>query len=197
MKPSRFSQGSDGWHAERKGKLTASNFGAAAGINRYKSRLALWKELTGRPTKPITAEQRMRMAYGTKHEPIAISDYEITTGRLVIKCGFIKHPHLKHMGASPDGLPDDGTIEVKCKSDGSLHEIIPPYYLAQMYGVMECTQRKWCDFVSWSPSDLKIIRVQYDQKMWDDLLELLDKFWTHVLNDTEPKKLSKRPTWGM
>jgi len=180
---------SEEWFAERKGKLTASNFGAAAGINPYKSRQKLWRELTGRE-EPFAGNERTQ--YGVENEQNAIRDYEVFSGQLVIPTGFHHHGEHAHIGASPDGLLlDGGTIEVKCRFDQTLHKEIPIYYLAQCYGVMACTNSAYCEFISWAPGELNVIRVHYEQAKWEALLELLNEFWEYVKTDIEPKRLKK------
>lgn len=54
------------------------------------------------------------MQWGIEHEDNARTAYEVHTGNLVELTGFIPHPDVKYLGASPDGLIDDGILEIKC-----------------------------------------------------------------------------------
>ena len=57
------------------------------------------------------------MQWGIDHEDDARTAYEVHTGNLVELTGFIPHPEVKYLGASPDGLiDDDGILEIKCPS---------------------------------------------------------------------------------
>ena len=97
------------------------------------------------------------MAWGTETEPQARLAYEIMTGENVTEDGFVVHPEISGLGASPDGLVgDDGLIEIKCPNsathiDTLLSEKVPAKYITQMQVQMLCTSRKWCDFVSFDP----------------------------------------------
>lgn len=75
-------------------------------------------------------------------------------------------------GASPDGLVRaDGLIEIKCPNtathiDTLLGGEVPDKYVKQMLWQMECTGRKWCDFVSYDPrmpDDLKVFVRRFER----------------------------------
>ena len=136
------------WHAARKYTLTASNFGSAAGHNRYCSPQECALEKVKNEFQGNEATE-----YGTKHEPDARNfllkllnselyetlkdQYTKDTGGALTEfhleeCGLMKHSDQPWMGASPDGiLKLDGTkgptwilIEYKCpfsKKDSSEH----------------------------------------------------------------------------
>jgi putative phage-type endonuclease len=161
-------------------------------LNPYKSRIALWKELTGR--KPPDAENDA-MRRGTECEPIAISWYEQTSGNLVVPVGFISHPVFDWCGVSPDGfVPDRGRIECKCPIREA-HSAIPDHYLPQCYGVVHITRGEWLDFVSWHPDGSNVFRITAQEtltqwKAWE--MELL-AFWTdYVLADVCPPRKRRK-----
>lgn len=136
------------WHAARKYTLTASNFGSAAGHNRYCSPQECALEKVKNEFQGNEATE-----YGTRHEPDARNfllkllkaelqetlrdQYAKDTGGVFAEfqleeCGLMKHADQPWMGASPDGiLKLDGTngptwmlIEYKCpfsKKDSSEH----------------------------------------------------------------------------
>ena len=60
-------------------------------------------------------------------------------------------------GASPDGLVgDEGLIEIKCPNTAThvktvISGQINPKYMLQMQTQLLCTDRSWCDFVSFDP----------------------------------------------
>lgn len=164
------------WYAARKGRLTASNFGMAAGVNKYESRQKGLKRALGEDT--FTGNDATR--HGVKNEPNAIIDYQIKTGNLVRSFGLKLHPEYDWLGGSPDGLVGTrGLIEVKCPFfDQTPHKEIPVHYYCQVNGLMEIFDRDWCDFVSWTPQNgMKIYRVYRDPALWDFLLGKYTSFY--------------------
>ena len=97
------------------------------------------------------------MLWGIENEPQARDAYEFYTDADVVQVGFVVHPKIEESGASPDGLVGDlGLVEIKCPNsathiDTLLGEPIANRYLLQMQWQMACTERAWCDFVSFDP----------------------------------------------
>ena len=71
--------------------------------------------------------------------------------------GFVKHPSIAYLGASPDGLVNnDGLIEIKCpETTTHLQRIeadtVPEDIKPQMLLQLIVTNRKWCAFVDYDP----------------------------------------------
>ena len=171
-------QGTPAWFSARKGKLTASNFGAAAGVNPYCSRRKALKLANGSET--FTGNEAC--TWGTKNERNAIKDYMVRTGNVVVSKGFYTHPDHPWIGGSPDGLVGtEGMIEVKCPFYVQRpHERIPVYYYCQVNGLMEILDRQWCDFISWTPTAMRIYRVYRDPDCWAYLLERYSTFYAYM-----------------
>ena len=97
------------------------------------------------------------MQWGIDHEDDARTAYEVHTGNLVELTGFIPHPEVKYLGASPDGLiDDDGVLEIKCPNPATHISylrggVVPEEYRPQVLLQLVVTGRKWCDFVSYDP----------------------------------------------
>lgn len=97
------------------------------------------------------------MQWGIDHEDDARTAYEVATGECVDLVGFIQHPSIDWLGASPDGLVgDDGLIEIKCPNTVTHLKriragIVPEEYKPQMLIQLLCTGRKWVDFVDFDP----------------------------------------------
>jgi hypothetical protein len=113
------------WHAARLGVLTGSRASDAFAVlkkggestSRRNLRLQLVLErLTGQSQESgyVTAA----MERGILLEPDACAAYEAETGVLVTSVGFIAHDTLA-AGCSPDGLTEDGLIEIKCPGAAS------------------------------------------------------------------------------
>jgi putative phage-type endonuclease len=174
-------QRSDEWFAARVGKVTASRVsdvvartksGYGASRANYMAELLI-ERITGRPTEKFSSPA---MVWGTETEEQARSEFEGTTGLLVLETGFVPHPFIVGSGASPDGLiGDDGLVEIKCPNSAThietiLSETVPEKYVTQMMWQMACTGRQWCDFVSFDPRmphpemRLIVMRVKRDQQ---------------------------------
>lgn len=184
-----YEQGSEPWLQSRVGRLTASNFGAASGVNKYTSPKALLKQMLWGEFKGNAATR-----YGSAHEDIARDEY-IRVKRAegvnlaVTETGLVINPVRPWMGNSPDGLIDvthpDGTVErglleIKCPYRQQFYtpDPVPFYYFAQIQGTMGNLQLPWCDFVVWTPTGIQITRVPFDASYWETrLLPALTTFY--------------------
>jgi len=178
-------QGSDEWKALRLGKVTASRVsdvvaktksGFSTSRANYAAQL-IAERLTGTVAESFT---NAAMQHGTETEPEARSAYEFYQGVTVAEIAFVPHPKIDQAGCSPDGLVDaDGLVEIKCPNTAThletlLGQAVPGKYIAQMQFQMACTERQWCDFVSYDPRmpenmRLFIKRVMRDQARIADL----------------------------
>ena len=175
-------QGSPEWFELRRGRATASRFSdVLAGGKELKSRTGyrnqlVVERLTGQVAKSFRNKHTDR---GTAQEPLARMAYEAETGYMVERSGFIPHPSLM-AGGSPDGLVNsDGGVEIKSvlplvqfstiDSGG-----IPTEHIPQVQGLLWLTDRRWWDFVSYSPTlpenlQLYIHRIYRDEAYIRDL----------------------------
>lgn len=180
------------WYAAREGKLTASMFAAAAGIGPG-SRQQAWRRILGRED----VYENEAMNWGTENEPVALSAYcdRFRLGEDGIELtGFVVHPEHEWLGCSPDLLIDsDGLGEIKCPASKKVYPDVPPYYMAQMQGQMEITDRAWCDFIVWTPTILSVRRVERCADYWAWMHERLAEFWMYVVAQTPPPR-AKRAT---
>tara|TARA_B100000073_G_scaffold300289_1_gene266654 strand:- start:3290 stop:4222 length:933 start_codon:yes stop_codon:yes gene_type:complete len=173
-------QGTPAWFNARKGKLTASNFAAAAGLVKFKSRNKLLAEMLH--PDPTPREAPAACLWGIHNEKNAIKDYMIRTGNVVRSSGLHTHEHYPWIGGSPDGLIGErGMIEVKCPFYVQIpHGRVPLHYLCQINGLMEIIDRDWCDFISWTPNAMRIYRVYRDPELWSYLLDRYVVFWSFM-----------------
>jgi len=172
-------QGTPAWFNARKGKLTASKFGAAAGICPYQSRAKCLRLTLGVEQWKGNLDA---CRWGTVNKKNAIKDYMIRTGNVVVQKGLYEHPDYPWLGGSPDGLVGDvGIIEVKCPFvNKTPHAKIPPIYYCQMNGLMEIMNKEWCDYVSWTPTAMKVYRVYRDPELWDFLIDRYSTFYAFM-----------------
>jgi putative phage-type endonuclease len=192
------------WWAARLGKVTASRVadviaktktGYGAGRANYSADLVV-ERLTGQKASSFT---NAAMEWGTEQEPYARAAYSAKTGILVEEVGFLDHPTVAMSGASPDGLAEEGLVEIKCANTATHLEYIfdgkpPQKYVTQMQWQMACAGKPWCDFVSYDPRlperlRLLVVRVPRD----DDYIKMLEQEVTTFLQELDDKlnKLEK------
>lgn len=191
-----FEQRTEGWMLQRMGKVTASRVadvmattktGYGASRKNYMMEL-LCQRLTGRQEDSY---QNAAMIRGTELEPVARAAYEIDTGLWVEETGLVDHPEVINFAASPDGLVgDDGLLEIKCPNTAQHVEFlrtgkIDERYQWQMIAQMACTNRNWCDFVSYDdrlPEELQYRRKRFelDSTMHDKMIQEIVKFLTEL-----------------
>jgi len=186
-------QGTEQWHLDRLGKVTASRITdvmmnpTTAGYKNYRAQLVC-ERLTGQPTETFTSAA---MQHGTDTEPQARAFYELETGLDVAEVGFIDHATLRMSGASPDGLVGDlGLVEIKCPQPAEHIRVltggaIKRQYALQMQWQMVCTGREWCDFVSFSNAlpdmmQAHIQRVDADYNLQYEITEAVSGFLSEV-----------------
>ena len=147
----------------RLGKVTASRVadvamartktGYGASRANYAAQL-IAERLTGVAAESYT---NAAMQHGTDTEPEARSAYEFYHGVTVEQVAFVPHPSIADAGCSPDGsVGGDGLVEIKCPQTAThletlLGQSVPGKYEAQMQFQMACSDRSWCDFVSYDP----------------------------------------------
>ena len=201
MKVITAEQGSPEWLAARAGKVTASMISnvlakpETAAYRDYQAQIVA-ELLTGKPQGSDFTNAAME--FGTENEPFARSAYEVSRGIMVDEVGLVLHPTIDRAGASPDGLVgSDGLVEIKCPKVAThlayiCAGVVPTKYRNQMLWQMACTERGWCDFVSFRPDlpehlQLFVIRFQRDEVKIKELTIAVNSFLAQV--DEMLKKL--------
>ena len=189
-------QRTNAWYAERLGKVTASSLykvlsktktGYGADRGNYLTQLVL-ERITGQKAESYT---NASMQWGIEQEPAARAAYEASRGVLVTEVGFIPHPTIEMAGASPDGLVEDGMVEIKCPDSKTALEAwlsknpVEGKYFAQMQWQMRCADRPWCDYVIYDPrmpakAQLLVVRVNRDDRWIEEAETEVRKFLAEV-----------------
>lgn len=190
-------QRTDGWHAQRCGKITASRIKDVLAVSKrdgkpLQARADYLTEivceiLTGQPAQRY---QNAAMAWGVECEPLALAAYQEYTGREVVAAGFCLHPELEYVGASPDGLMLDRGLEIKCPFNTANHINtilggMPPEHMAQLQcGMWVCDLPAW-DFVSFDPRlpghmALHIETILRDDAFIANMATECEKFWAEA-----------------
>jgi hypothetical protein len=172
-------QGTDAWYAARCGLLTASEMkhiitpAKLEYAKNDKERTHLYELLAQRITKYVDPSYISDdMLRGQEEESYARETYHEKYAA-VQEMGFITNDKWGFtLGYSPDGLVgDDGTIECKSRRQKFQVEIItggvmPDDYKIQVQTGMLVSERKWCDFISYSGGlPMITIRVEADEKV--------------------------------
>lgn len=185
-----MSEDDDDGHMEdfdRFGRVTSSVAAAILGHDSRAPKWA-WRVITGR--EPYRAPN-YDMVRGLEHEADAVASLEIDLGVITEKGGFIAHPTLDWLGASPDATIREGTlrIPVEAKCPRKLHTHVPLKYFHQIQVQLECMGAPYGYFVSWvEDSDAQFVKqVERDQVWVDYFLPKLKAFHEKfVLPDMEP-----------
>lgn len=194
------------WFAARLGKATASRVadivaktksGPAASRKNYAAQL-IAERLTGAVQESYS---NAAMQWGSDTEPQARAAYEFYSDLDVAEVGFIDHPSIPMTGASPDGLiGDDGLVEFKCPNTATHIATlqsgkIEGKYITQIQWQLDCTDRQWCDWVSFDPRmpaamQLFVRRVQRDDERIKELRGEVRAFLSEI--DQTTADLQKR-----
>ena len=184
-------QGSEDWHAQRRGIVTASVVGqlvttktlkpASNDVSRGLTRLLVAERITGWTDPMYVSDDMLR---GIEDEPRARDKYAEWMDVPVRETGFMIREHNGVMlGYSPDGVVgDDGLIEVKSRRQKKHLETIladepPGENLAQMQCGLLVSGREWCDYISYCGGmPLWVKRVFPDQRWFDAILAAVDAF---------------------
>lgn len=172
------------WFAARAGRLTGSK--AASAIDFLKSgkesadrrdyKFQLVAEiLSGQPEDDGSGYISPAMQRGIDKEPDLLGAYEIATGRVARKSGFLAHTRHR-AGCSLDAHVGDfaGIVEGKCPKTAThvkyLREgVVPALYVPQITHNLWISGAAWCDFVSFDdrlPEHMWtfIVRVERDDR---------------------------------
>lgn len=193
-------QGSAEWLQLRVGKITASRIceamsrysikskvgGETAERKNYKTDMIV-ERLTGRSTENFVSPE---MIWGRDNEQSARTAYEMEKGVMTRQVGFILHPTLDYVGASPDSLVDDGGLEIKCPKTAThikwmLAGVVPEEHVDQCQWNMACAEAPWWDFMSYDPRlpegiDRFIVRLPRDDKRIAEMEEEAIQFDSEI-----------------
>lgn len=184
-------QGSPEWFAARKNRVTGSMVGAILGVDPNTSRAeAMRRMVRAYQGLPSEFEGNIATNWGKIHEQEAREAFEYSIRIKVQDAGFVVHPTLDWLGASPDGfISDDTLIEIKCPFGLRDHaKPVPfktieaqPHYYAQMQVQLFVTGRQCCFFWQWTPHDATLTLVMYDPEWIDKNLPKLEAFYQEFL----------------
>lgn len=190
-------QGSEAWFEYRLGRFTASKFSTLMSGETTKGYSDLISQIAGEILSGEMEETYTSadMERGKELEPYARKEYESIFDVEVEQVGFVipdeNDKLFEWVGVSPDGMLNDGLLEIKCpkfKTHLSYikKNVLPNEYKWQVQGQLLFTDAKWCDFMSYYPKVKPfIIRVLPDEEMQKQLIERLEKAIEDVKKEIE------------
>ena len=189
-------QGSQEWKEARKGRISGSRVGAILGMSPWQKPAdvlrAMVREYHGAPTEftgnPATD-------HGNNNEQRALLAFMRESGLQVEQCGFFPYGEL--MGASPDGLTDDGgALELKVpfglrnEQAAQFKSLADqPHYACQVQMEILAAGRTHAWFAQYVapkgdplshdyvPEQMKIERVEVDPEWLDKHLPAISAFY--------------------
>ena len=182
-------QGTQEWHDQRRGMVTASVVGqlvtptlkvAANDYSRALTATLVAERLTG-VTEPTYLNADMMR--GVESEPYARETYSLTYTP-AIECGFmVLERDGWQLGFSPDGLVGEvGLIEVKApRAKGHLQTIlsnkVPERHMAQIQAGLLVSGREWLDFISFHGGmPMWVQRVLPDERWFEAIIAAVEAF---------------------
>lgn len=176
------------WHQLRVGRITASRIHQASRCGTKTG--SLYDSIMGRSRGWSFAMQR-----GTNLEDQVFKIVQrqmAAKGIKVRQVGLILDSSMPHFGASPDGLADDFTLEIKCPMNSNTHEKytnydkIDPKYKAQIQLQMHISKRKKAilavaDVNFEKNKRVTQVEIDYDEEYVNQLIQDAEKFWTEAI----------------
>lgn len=183
-------QGTDEWHDQRRGLVTASAVGqlvtaktirpASNDYSRALTAILVAERITGH-TDPIYVSDDMLR--GHEDEPRAVAVYDEHYHPVTFSGFMVEDKWGFRIGYSPDGLVgDDGLIEVKSRRQKKqlttiLTDEVPQENMAQLQAGLLVSGREWIDYVSYCGGmPLYVKRVEPDQRWFSAILDAVGTF---------------------
>ena len=178
------------WLEERRQGIGGSDASAVAGVNPWRTRWAVWLDKTG---QAVDVEPTRAMRMGTLLEPVVKALFVEETGIALADVGLLRSLEWPFMQVTPDGFTADGGIfESKTTSRWLSHEWddgqVPDHAEVQVQHALAVTGRSHAWVAGLIDGlDLRVVRVERDEKMIAALVSLEERFWVdNVLGGDAP-----------
>lgn len=180
----------EAWLTARKEGIGGSDVSAILGLNPYSSAYEVWLDKIG---EREAIKQNNAMRWGHLHEPAMRQAFVEDTGLKVRSVGLLRSKEHPFMQITPDGLVEDGGVFESKTTIGWLsseweNDQIPDHAELQVQHAMAVTGRSHAWVVGLIDGrDWNVRRVERDEKMIADLIEIERTFWMeNVLQRKEP-----------
>lgn len=170
------------WLEYRKKSIGGSDAAAIAGLNPWKSAIAVWLEKTGRDTEDFDNE---RMRIGRDLEDYVAKRFEEATGlKTRRRNAILLHESIDWMSANVDRLIVGKDEGLECKVTGSYSaadwkdDNIPLMYEMQMHHYMAVTGASaWWIAAMIGNERIAIKRIERDEEVISALIDIERTFW--------------------
>lgn len=182
------------WLEARKSGIGGSDAAAIAGLNPWKSPIAVYLEKTGE----IESEGPGEAAYwGTRLEDLVAREFTRRTGIRVQRCNAIlQHPEYPFMLANIDRRivgTDEGPGVLECKTtsewmrDAWDDDRAPDHYMIQMQHYLAVTGLSYGYIaVLIGGNKYRYMRIDRDEELISYLIEIEEEFWQRVESRNPP-----------
>ncbi len=181
------------WHAERKFRITASNFGTVCKATEKRDISALCSSLFDPP--PFRTEA---VVHGNKYESKALCEFSKKHEKIVVPSGLFVDPSLPFLGATPDGKisREKNIVEVKCPFSAREEKVQPgklfPFlekdgdkicikkthsYYYQIQGQLGISKMNSCYFIVYTFHDLYVEKVDFNPVFYAEMVAKLQDFY--------------------
>lgn len=180
--------------ANRNLYIGGSDIAVVMGESRYKTPLQLWLEKTGKtPAPDLSNNQAVRM--GVKLEQVVADLFTEETGKIVRQAPKVyQHKEYPYMVAHIDRLVQGTDELLECKTTNAFKSEewedfkIPNEYILQVQWYLGITGRtKGYVAVLIGGQQFKYSEVNFDEDLFNLMVESAKDFWNKVQNDIAPE----------
>lgn len=136
------------WYEARQTMITASDIAQALGCAKFGTQKQFFVKKCGRAEEQKEFDGSLPpLKWGVMFESAANGVYKALNGVRLNEFGLLRHPTVPFLGASPDGITDDGVmVEIKCPWRRKITGEVPLQYYYQIQGQLEVTGLQDCDY---------------------------------------------------
>ena len=135
------------WYTYRNSRITASDSASVLNKNPYKTRDKFLQDKSF-PENNFVKLSGDAIRHGVIFEDIVCKIYEKQESTKVTEYGCLPHSTISYLGASPDGIDDNGImLEIKCPTGRKIYGLPPYVYWHQMQQQLEVADLNLCHFV--------------------------------------------------
>jgi len=173
--------------------IGGSDIAAVLGMSRWKTPLKLWAEKTQKLPVPDLSDNEA-VELGCDLEEFVAKKFTQKTGKAVRRSPkFYQHPDYPYMVAHVDRLVTGTDELLECKTasffkkDEWENDDIPQEYILQVMWYLGITGRKVGHIaVLIGGQSFKYKQIEFDEELFNTMVEAVKEFWGHVQDDTAP-----------
>lgn len=178
---------------DRSNYIGGSDISVIMGMNRWKTPLKLWLEKTGEVV-PDDLSKVEAVQLGTELEEFVAQKFARETGKQVrVQNKMYVHPDYPYMVAHIDRLITGSDELLECKTCSAYkkeewdNDCIPQEYILQVIWYLGLTGRKKGYIaVLIGGQSFKYKEIDFDQELFDVMVDKANKFWDMVKTKTPP-----------